>query len=215
MINKKFLAPILALAAIGLPLRASVATYCAGSGCGAANNTAFTNALATDGYTLQGLTTFVVGNLVGSTYTDPTTGIVFTDFAGSNLFIIGSELQTPTGVPVLGETILISIPAMYLAISLDVNIPSGLCTDAFCPANETAGFVGFINPGGLAPWSVYIQPASNFNGTGINSFSAATGGSETPEVGTLLLIGFGLIAMRWVRRVPRLPRLIFRTPRTI
>ncbi len=217
MINKRFLVPVLALAAIGLPVRGSVATYCSGSSsfCSANDATAFNNQLTADTYTLGGLIAFSAsnGSLAGTTYTDSATGITFTDFLGNSLqFLAGGVLSTPN---VSGTNYIeVTIPATIAAIELSVNITNtnGICLDAVCPAGE--GFVGFINPSPSAPWTVEFGPVGSSGMTEVNNFSVAPAGvsqSETPEVGTLLLIGSGLIAMRWMSR---LPRLIFRTPRT-
>jgi hypothetical protein len=77
--NKRFLVPVLALAGFGLPVGASILEYCSGLGCGASTHSALTNDVATDGYTFQGLQTFVLSSVSGHTYSDTTAGLVFTD----------------------------------------------------------------------------------------------------------------------------------------
>jgi hypothetical protein len=157
--------------------------------------------LVTGNYTLQGMMTF--GPMSPATsYSDPATGIVFTDFQGHNLTVSGGVLSTPIGQT--NDFIRITIPATYLAIEFDVTAPSGLCLDAYCPANQTSGFVGFINAGASSSWFVDIGPLSAANYTAINNFNAAisnAGGSGVPEVSSTLLIGGGLISMRWMRRL--------------
>jgi hypothetical protein len=212
--TKRFLAPVLALVAFGMTASASIATYCAGTGCGANNAAQFTSDLATDDYTLQGMMTFSASNgtLSGSTYTDTTTGIVFSDFQGHNLAFSGTSLTTPIGQT--NDVIRITLPATYLAIQFNINIPAGLCLDAACPANQTTGFVGFLNTDVTGAWFVDIGPLSATQFTDILNFNPATAGvnnTDTPEIGTLLLIGTGLIVMRWMKRRPRLT---FRTPQT-
>jgi hypothetical protein len=211
---KRTLAPVLALVAFGMTATASIATYCDGTGCSPNNAAQFTSDLATDDYTLQGIVTFSAlnGTLSGSTYTDTTTGIVFADFHGHNLAFSGSGLTTPIGQT--NDFIRITLPATYLAIQFNVNVPAGLCLNAACPANQTTGFVGFINPGVTDTWFVDIGPLGAQQFTDILNFNAATldvNNTDTPEIGTLLLIGTGLIVMRWMKRRPRH---FFRTPQT-
>jgi hypothetical protein len=114
------------------------------------------------------------------------------------------------------DNVLITMPSTVLAIALTVDVAGGLCFDAYCSTpGAYTGFAGSINPSGA--WSINIGPLAQNNGfTKIDNFNAAmagTGGSETPEVGTLLLIGSGLIAMRWMRRLPRRRR-VFQVPQT-
>ncbi len=214
MISTRFLAPVLAIVAFGLPASAAIVEYCSGSGCGASNNSQFLSDLSTDAYTLQGLTTFSA-MAPALTYTDSTTGIEFEDFPGlSNLTVSGGVLSTASG----DDSIVIVIPAAFLAISLDVDVTRGLCAND-CVENETTGFVGFINTGSpSSPWTITISPLGTPGFVEIADFNAAISGTpagpgpgdpEVPEVATFVLIGSGLIAMRWMRR---LPRRFFRTP---
>jgi hypothetical protein len=220
MTNKKFLVPVLALFAFGLPAGASIATYCSGVGCSPDNNAQFMTDLATDSYTLGSLITFSVsnGSLVGDTYSDNTgTGVVFTSDESYALSFSGTSLATPvegTGTNYIG----ITIPDTIAAIEFSVTAQGGLCLDPVgpCPASTSpvsSGFVGFINsnPGGSPTWSVDIGAYAAGHNVEINNFSVALDAqqSPTPEVGTLLLIGAGLIVMRWMKRSPRR---FFRTP---
>jgi len=209
--NKRFLVPVLALAAFGLPARADIVEYCSGAGCGANVQSAFCNAVTVAGYSYEGLETFNVNaDLSGSLYTDSTSGIIFQDFQGNSLTNAGGVLSTPYG----DDSIVITIPAAVLAINLTINVTKGLCIN-FCPEGETSGFLGFINNGSpSSPWQVTISPLGNGGYVEINNFNAATstGQAQAPEVGTLLLIGAGLISMRWMKRLPK-PR-FFRTQQT-
>jgi hypothetical protein len=211
--TKRFLISVMVFAGLGLPAGADVLTYCAGSGCGAENESAFNTDLAMDSYTLGGLLTFSATNLSGSTYTDPGTDVLFTDFLGQN-FNIGSPGVSPTGLstPVTETSpnyIVITIPATIAAIEFTVDIPGQLCLDAVCATNETSGFVGFLNTAPGSQWTVEMGPDSAGQYVSISNFSVADmsggpggGDSETPEVATMILIGFGLIAMRMMRRLP-------------
>lgn len=207
---KRFLVPVLVLAACGLPAGASIVEYCSGSNCGATTQSAFNNLVTLDSYTYDGLETFnVSGDLTGSIYTDSTTGIIFQDFEGHGLTDDGGILTAPGG-----DTIEITIPDTILAISMTIYVGAGLC-DNYCAEGETSGFLGFINDGSpTSPWIVSISALGNQANLQIDSFNAASAGvgADTPEVGTLLLIGTGLISMRWMRRLPK-PR-FFRSPQT-
>lgn len=216
MIRKRFLVPVLALVGFGVPAGASVATYCSGSGCSTENNAQFVSDLSTDGYTLQALTNFSTsnGSLAGADYTDNASGVLFADFLGQSLSFSGTALST--GVTSSQPNYIeITLPSTVAAISIAVTAPQGICLDAFCPAGETTGFVGFINSNPLAAWTVEIGVFSPGGYLNLNSFSVADvsappgGDSPTPEVGTMFLIGAGLIGMRWMKRVPRR---LFRTP---
>jgi len=204
---KRFLVPVLALAACGVPAGASIVEYCSGSNCGATTQSAFNNVVTLAGYSYDGLETFnVSGDLVGSIYTDSTTGIIFQDFQGHALTDTGGILTAPGG-----DTIEIIIPNTILAISMTITVGAGLC-DNYCAEGETAGFLGFINNDSpTSPWIVSISTLGNQSTVQVNNFNAA-GGADTPEVGTLLLIGAGLISMRWMKRLPKLR--FFRAPRT-
>jgi hypothetical protein len=214
--SKTFLFPVLAIAALGLPAWGDVTTYC-NSGCGADTASQFVTDAGTDEYTLQGLAAFVSSNLVGSIYTDPTTGITFADFENHPLTISAGALTTGSNQ---GDTILITIPSTYLAIVFTATEPGAnadLCiSPGPCPATgEASGVVGFINPDPGGSWSVSVGPGGAQSAIQITNFSEGTaemgdmgGGSSTPEVGTLLLIGAGLISMRWMKRWPRK---VFRT----
>jgi hypothetical protein len=213
--TKRFLVPVLALAALGLPAGASIVEYCSGTGCGSQTSAAFMNDLSTDSYTLQGLTTFAASGISGSIYTDSATGIVFTDFLGMSLSVSSGTLSTP----VTNSTpnyIVMTIPATIVAIEFVVNVPNGVCLNVICPTNETNGFVGFLNSTPGAQWTAQIGAFFGGQSVSINNFNAATAGasqSDTPEIGTLLLIGTGLISMRWMKRAPR--HRFFRTPQTV
>jgi hypothetical protein len=218
--NKRFLVPVLALAGFGLPVGASIVTYCDGGGCGANITSAFNNAVATNGYTYVSVSniSFTAGSLSGTQYDDGLTSMVFLD--SSHPFSVNSgELDTSSAG---NDSVTITVPATYSAIVLDLtNFNSGTVGFGLDQGSNFANLahgsttvVGYTNVGGSAPWTITIYPFSSSGALGIINFNAAMSGStggETPEVGTLLLIGFGLIAMRWMRRWPRR---LFRVPQT-
>jgi hypothetical protein len=216
--NKRFLVPVLALAAFGLPARASTVAYCDGGGCGSNIMSAFNSLTGSDSWASASPITFgdfPIGVLSGNEYTDDLTSVMFQ--ATHNLTDAG-VLDTQYNA---GDTLTITIPATYTVVVLSLfsqNGPEGFCIDAGCDyatLSSTPLSVGYINSSPTGPWTIQI---SEFNGAfsiGVNSFNAANtgmGSSDTPEVGTLLLIGAGLISMRWMKRLPR-PRFL-RTPQT-
>jgi hypothetical protein len=208
---KNFLASVLTLAVLGLPAWASVAEYCSGTNCGASTQTAFNTAVTAAGGVFGGPNTFV-DSAPALIYTDSTTGIIFEDFPGANdLTVSAGTLSTMFGND---DSIVVVIPSTILAINLTINVTKGLCGD-FCGEGETSGFLGFINPDSpTSPWSVTISPLQGGGSTQILDFNAASAqmnNSDTPEIGTLLLIGTGLIVMRWMRRARRRT---FQTPQT-
>ena len=211
MMSKKFLVPVLALIGFGLPASASIVEYCTGSGCGADNNAAFTSALTSDGYSLSAFISFSTGIggtglLAGTTYTDDASGIVFADVEGNSLSLAGTALSTPAVITGLNY-IQITIPSTITALQLSVTAQGGICLDVDCPANSSSvslGFVGFINANPTGTWTVDVGAFNEGHVLEINSLNfASSAGSPTPEVATFVLIGFGLIAMRWMRRLPR------------
>jgi hypothetical protein len=212
--NKNFLATVLGLAAFGMLAKGSVVEYCAGTNpvCATFNQALFNNDILAANLTFQQPTpfTFDPANISAGIYTDSTTGLIFTDFPSGPLSVSGTMLTSPNG----DFDIAITIPAIYTAIVLDINVGGGLCSN-YCAEGQHTGFLAFINNGSPTnPWTVDISPLGNGFFTELNSFNVASAGtldSETPEVGTLILIGSGLMAMRWMRQ---LPRRYFRTLQT-
>jgi len=216
MTDKRFLVPVLTLLAFGATARAQSQEYCSGTNlaCTTYSQTAFNTALSADDP--SGLLDFSnsLGVLSGYAYTDNLTDIAFVDYLagspGGAFSYAGSGLASP--VTLGSYYIQLTIPANYLAVALDINIPRGLCGN-YCTEDQTTGFVGFINTGDPSlPWTISVGPAAGGEVTEIVNFEAYGAPAEmspTPEVGTLLLIGSGLIAMRWIRRAR--PR-FFRTP---
>jgi hypothetical protein len=213
--TKRFLVPVLALAAFGLPAGATTVAYCDGSGCGTNIMSVFNSLTAGDTWASASPITFgdfPIGVLSGNQYTDDLTSVMFQ--ATHNLSDPGA-LDTQAGA---GDTLTITVPATYTVVVLSIfsqNGPWGFCIDAGCDyANLTSTplSVGYINDGLSGPWTIQIKEQSGAYSVGVNSFNAAGSQADTPEVGTLLLIGAGLISMRWMKRLPR-PR-FFHSPQT-
>jgi hypothetical protein len=214
MMNKKFLAPILVLAAIGLPVGASTVTYCDIGGC-PNSNAAFAAATGSLSFANGGVFLAFAGSSTTALYTDSLTGTAFDDLSTPDLFTIsGGTLATSVNGR---DTVHIIVPAGYTALELFVVMSSAatLTLDSqnyfVNPGAGNSTFLGFTNAS-TTGWTVDIAPYGSNSGITVTGFDVAGPAAPTPEVGTLLLIGFGLIAMRWM---PRVPRAIFRTPRTV
>jgi hypothetical protein len=215
MTTKRFLIPVLALAAFGLPASADAVMYC-NSGCGANTMAAFNTATSGLGAATQD--EFTAGNITidggsGLTqYLDPTTGLLFFDDNFNTLSIVGTTLEVGS----TSDSGLITVPTGVTAFV--VGLSAGGSSQTYT-INGTSVFLlapaqfGFIDAGGNIG-NILISRGSG-GPLIFDNFDVSGGASqsETPEVGTLLLIGFGLIAMRWMKRVPR-RRFFFRTLRT-
>jgi hypothetical protein len=211
MISKRFLAPVLALVALGLPASASVVAYCDIGNCGL-NSTAAFNTLVTADMLVYASAmdlTFTPGSLNAGSYDDGMTGVLF---AASGAFSVsGATLQETTG-----NTITITVPAIYSVMRLSISQVSGGSDTTFLDAGENTQVVltsaptqvDFVNTAPGSVWTITIIPSFSGEHIAIGSFNPADA-NATPELGTLLLIGFGLMAMRWMRRVPRR---LFQTP---
>ena len=207
MTNKRFLSSVLAFVVIGVSARASVTTYCDSSSplC-TDNSAAFSNAglLAID---------FTSAMIVSNSFTDPTTSTAF-----GNWF--GGTMTNPTDALTNSENgFQITLPTNTMVFALNYQAPSG---SVF--VNFTVGVTNYDYT--LTSSSVPLffavtsdQPLTNLvvsgspeNPATITNFELqGTQMSDTPEVGTLLLIGSGLIAMRYMRRARSY---FFRTPQT-
>jgi hypothetical protein len=205
--TKRILVPVLALAAFGLTARASIAVYC-DVNCGGNTTAAFSSVLLLDGYSYANNPdlTFTGLGLSGNSlqYTDGLTNVMF---ASTNMFTITSS----TLVASAGKSVTVTVPAVYAAIQLNAsNSGPGFdftCFDGGCDGTILSGTpveVDILNNSPGSIWSFTISttgiPSEQIT---INSFNPAgmqAQGSDTPEVGTLLLIGAGLISMRWMRR---------------
>jgi hypothetical protein len=216
---KKILVAVLAVAAFGLPARASVAAYC-NLNCGS-NTAAFDSVVSSDGYTYASGTDLAFsGGLSdgGLQYLDGATSVLFA--ASSALTITVSDVLEATA----NNTITISVPAGYAAIRLFLSQTGVVgnaftCLDSSCDATyltSTPAEVSYINTTPGSPWTITLSPDSPGERIIVDSFNPAgtsqgSSGGDTPEVGTLLLIGSGLIGMRWMKG---LPRRFFGTPQT-
>ncbi len=226
--TRDVLISILALAGLAAPAHATI-TYC-NSGCGNSNSgvtfSSFGTTAAGLGDTMSSPITFVSGGLDGSgVYTDAGTGTVFTGFNGTTaeaLILSGTSLaQTGSsgngGNSTNGRSIQIALPANTYAFAMFVSSTSGFAgpyvelVSSPTDFNHTNGnytlsinsssdsqFFGIISNTAIA--SIFIGDLDAFQSP-IRIQSFETGGpAPTPEVSTFLLIGSGLVLMRFLRR---------------
>ena len=215
---KRFLLPVLALAALGLPARADTVAYCDGGGCGSNVLSVFNSLTASDSWDSASPITFgpAFGTLAGNEYTDTLTTMTF---QAAHTLTDPGDLDTQNGT---GDTLTITIPATITVVVLSIfsqNGAHGFCIDAACDYAQLGSSsisVGYINSSPTGPWTIQISTMNGAYSVGVSGFNAAgsEAQAETPEVGTLLLIGAGLISMRWMKRLPRRPAKprFFRTP---
>jgi hypothetical protein len=221
MMMKRFLVPVLALATFGLPAWATVVPYC-DTFCGSNDTTAFASVVGVDGDTYASSTDLTfTGTLSdgGLQYLDGATSVLFA--ASSVMTITGADaLDVPAN-----KAITISVPAGYGAIRLFLSQTGVVgnaftCLDNSCDSTyltSTPTEVDYLNNAPGSAWSITITPGLSSEQIIVNTFNPAgtaqgpPDGGETPEVGTLILIGTGLIGMRWMKRVPRR---FFGTPQT-
>ena len=211
MTKVRFFVSVLALAALALPAGATVVDYCAGTGCSPNDQTAFNTAVSSGAYTYEGLEAFTSSNLSADMYSDPTSGVVFSEFFNNTLSVTGGNALKDQYGASTNTAIVITLPVTVLAVEFTANNLNGasLCMDSICPTNESSGFFGAVNSSPTGTWTVTLQAIGSDQPIEISNFDVATAGaaqgpgSETPEVGTLLLIGSGLVSMRWMRRAQR------------
>ena len=217
--TKRFLVPILAFAALGLPVGATTVAYCDGGGCGSNVMSVFNSLTAGDTWESASPITFgpALGTLSGNDYIDNLTSI---DFQAAHNLTDTGVLDTQNGT---GDTLTITIPSTITVVVVSLfsqNGSHGFCIDAGCDYAQLGSSpisVGFINTSPTGPWTIQIYPiGGTSNSVGVSDFNAVGSQAQTPEVSTLLLIGAGLISMRWMKRLPQRlakPR-FFRTPQT-
>jgi hypothetical protein len=223
MFTRDVLISIVALAGLAAPAHATITyTYC-DSGCndntGTKSYTDWRSAPGATGLAFSSPITFLSGGLNGSgVYTDAGTGTVFTAYNGSNV---------DTGVAVLGTALAqgnngsstgfeIKFPANTYAFAAII----GACGSAACnnpifalytvgqgnhtsfgtnysltvPTGGPAQFFGIVSDTPLD--YLFISSAGSYPKIGIDSFEVG----QTPEISTFLLIGSGLVLMRFLRR---------------
>ncbi len=197
MTDKKFLVPVLALVAFGLPAVASVTTYC--------SNASPTCTNSSGSFDSSGLLAidFTSAAIVSNSFTDSVSGTAFFDYLGGTMGD-ASDALTDTGFQ-------IHLPANTLVFALDVGAGSATTyivsfntdsnstfTNLTLTADGSPDLFAAVSTTPITNLTVYRSSAAALTIT--NFELQGTAPSDTPEVGTLLLIGVGLLAMRWMRR---------------
>lgn len=228
MRTRDVLISIMTLAGLAAPARADTA-YC-NSGCSNSNSgmtyTAFDTVAATFGNAMSSPITFV-GSLDGnSAYTDATTTAFLAGYNNNvqnSLQIISAHLaQTVNGS---NTGIQITLPANTYAFAMMVSTVSGFGSpyvelgdrnlnaanyNLVVPSDGTPQFFGIISSTPLS--TLFLGNIGGLDGkVEIQSFEVG-GPAQTPEVSTLLLIGSGLVLMRFLGRRQRRPRTTPRRP---
>jgi hypothetical protein len=216
--TQRFLVSALVLACGAIPASATLTTYSSLSAFTAGN---------TD-QTFQNIT-FPSGNN-GTTYTDPTTGVVFSD--ATSLIGIGTPSGWPAGSSLQAThcgspgscttTLTITLPATVTSVAMDlglsgfnafqVTVSNGV--DAPFSSNQeqsslsTPLFYGFASTSPFTTFTISTEdPVNDLLLDAMEIGTPTSGGSggggdppDTPEVATLLMIGSGLVMLRCGRR---------------
>jgi hypothetical protein len=221
MISKRFLVPVLALMGWGLPVGASVVSYCSGNLSNCSDPASAFSSASGMVYTVDLTALYSVPN---GGLEDPVSGLIVYDYpdqSGSNISESGGAVTDTS------QGIQIELPSDTLVFAFDLTLPGGANDATYTVAVSGASGVSISNDGSspssfffgvissTALTSIVVQgpvgkgvQISEVELAGDTGGGGGGGGSETPEVATFLLIGFGLIAMRWMHRLPRrfLPR---------
>ena len=222
MTTRDVLMSIAALAGFAIPAHATIAfVYCNDTSHCTSNSgmtfSTFGTAAGGLGYAMSSPITFVSAGLSGTPaiYVDAGT---FTSFAGysnattqNSLQILGTTLaQTINGA---NSGIQVTLPANTYAFAMFVSVFSGFGNPLVelgdrnvslsnyglaIPNSSTSVFFGIVSSTPLS--SLFIGNFGNNDGAvEIQSFEIG-GPAPTPEVSTFLLIGSGLVLMRFLRR---------------
>jgi len=216
----RLLTSVLALAAAVVPVSAST-VYCV-SACGTNDPTAFTN--ATTGLLFPNAPiSFAFGGLVlpdQTDYIDSSSTVNFFDYKN------GTTLDSSVGfsVPATalkasgGDLIQVALPAGVLAFGFDFsqsNSNASFCVEAqsnfdpnacapssFFPGTGTQ-FIGLVSSTPIS--TIWIGPITGTGTTQLNDFEIGEQGqvlppADTPEIATFLMIGIGLISLRFLPR---------------
>lgn len=209
--TKRFLVGIVAVLACGLPVRASVVSYCNSASPACTNNSA--------AFSSAGLVNidFTSAAIVSNSFTDPLSMTAFYDYLGGTESEIAGVLSDSKGgfqINVPANTLVFALnfqTANTVSYLVTFNTDGGSTLSSYTlTGNGSPQFFGATTTTAVSNLLVYAGGGQHV-GSITNFELQGSGGSQTPEVGTLLLIGTGLIAMRWMRRAPLR---VFRTLRT-
>jgi hypothetical protein len=198
---ERILISVLALATVAKPAWATSTTvYCTAS-CGANDQTAFNNATA--GVFFQGIT-FTVANMTASTtYSDPN-GVTLTDYNNNNTLSVTGGNLVDTGswgfaaaLPsvVYDFWFVITAPA-FSTLNAGFTAPDGAYSNSFTIGSSGIFFFGVTS---TAPITNLVFHNGATQTDALTGFDFASQ-TQTPEAATLLLIGTGLILLRFFKK---------------
>jgi hypothetical protein len=220
MTTRDVLMSIVALAGLAIPAQATITYSSCNSGCSNINTgvtfTTFGTTATGLGDTMSSAITFVSGGLSGTPaiYVDAGTGTTFAGYSNAttqnSLQILGTSLaQTINGA---NSGIQVTLPANTYAFAVFVSTVSSFGSpfvelgdrivsnsnySLVIPNNSTSVFFGIISDTPIS--NLFIGNLGNDGAVKIQSFEIG-GPAPTPEVSTFLLIGTGLVLMRFLRR---------------
>jgi len=223
MTTRDVLMSIVTLAGLAAPAHATITYVACNSGCGASNSnsgvtfSSFGTTAAGFGDTMSSPITFVSGGLSGSPviYLDAGTGTAFAGYSNAttqnSLQVLGTSLAQTINGPNSG--IQITLPENTYAFAMFFSVVSGFGSPVVelgdrnlsasnyqltVPNSSTSVFFGIVSDTPLS--SLFIGSTGGSDGAvKIQSFEVG-GPAPTPEVSTFLLIGSGLVLMRFLRR---------------
>jgi hypothetical protein len=229
MTTRDVLISIVALAGLAAPAHASITYSSCNSGCSNSNTgvtfTTFGTTASGFGDTMSSPITFVSGGLSGTPaiYVDGGTLTEFDGFNGTTpnaVTVTGTTLAQTSGSGPGATSIQVKLPANTYAFAAFISVVSGgagpyveLVNSAsnFNSGNAnyslstsagTGTFFGVVSDTPIS--SLFIGNVFSNSGAAVVIQSFETGGpaapASTPEVSTFLLIGSGLVLMRFLRR---------------
>lgn len=199
----RILISVLALATVAAPSWATTVEYCSSCGVGD-DQTAFNT--ATQSVYFQNIA-FTTANLSSSGYSDPS-GVIITDYVSNNsdLSVTGGNLADTNSwgfaaaLPnvVYDFWFTVTAPA-FSSITVGFTAPDGGYNNSFTVGSSGVFFFGVSSTAPITNLSFHNSATHTDTLTAFDFAEPA----QTPEAATLLLIGSGLIAMRFFKKRDR------------
>jgi len=209
----RYLMAILALAAVSGPVLGSIVIYT-----GSSAQVNFQNA-TTGLFFPDPLASFTSSDLTDGNkeYADPNTLVDFFGFNGASadqLSVTATELEQTVG----GGLIEISLPSNVEAFAAQITVPSSAGTFCIDPAStfntgsncdatvtvtssSDTEFIGVVSTTPIS--TIWLGPLGGSPTLAMKDFEVGETGTAAPDVPPFLLIGTGLIGLRFVGRFRR------------